>query len=228
MSTSLATRVQPGGAIQQAAPQKLGRLSGADETDFVLPRIHLFQGLPAEAKLYPGKHKSGDLVNSLTFEKLKVDKFMPILGWKEWIKWSPERGKGIVYRTKFKNEVPAEDLEWNRETNAPPAVTEYINFAVIFEGDTSPVVLSFARTQYKGGQTLHTLESLRGRRGPGLYKFGTREKSNEKGEWLIPHIQPVGDPPAELTELASILFDSMSGSEIKTNIDPSEGESDAE
>ena len=220
--TAIAKANGGGSIVKPSAP--VSRLEGSDRDDQLLPRVHLYQGLPTEAKEYGRGFEPGDLINTITREKIGSRKFVPIMGYKEWLKWKEPRGTGMEYKKRIKTDVPPEDLCWNENEVDPkkrqPRATESINWVVLFEDETIPLVLSFSRTSINAGKTINTLETMRGHRGPGLYAFDTKEKSNDKGAWVTPVIRPVGDPPPELREMAVLLFDSLSGTTIETNPEP--------
>lgn len=216
-----------GGQLAPRQRQAGGRLQGAEPEDIVLPRIHVFQGLPKERELY-GDYREGDLINTLTKEKVAVNRFVPIFGWVEWIKFREPRGSGLEYRTRDKLQVPAKDLEWDRVNGKPPAATKTVNWACLLDGGEAPVVFSFKTTALKTGQTINTLETMRGHRGPGMYELTLRKKENAKGKWLSPEVRPVGDPTPEQAALVQALFDSLSGATVTTNLEEDPGQFDPE
>lgn len=219
------TQLASTGGTQITRPQTTGRtvLQGEDAEDTLIPRIHIYQGLPAERDQY-GDHKPGTLVNTVTFEEVQVAGFIPIFGWKEWIKFREPRGSGIDYRTRNKAEVPPEDLEFDRVNGKGPKCTVFINFCVLPEGTQEPLVLSFKSTSIAAGRTLNTLEKMRGGKGPGLYAIELQKRQNSKGSWLSPRIRPLGAPKPEDLELAEALANSLSPETVKTNIEDSGGE----
>jgi hypothetical protein len=213
MSTSIAPRTQT-----SLAPRSGGsRLDGADSGDLILPRVHVYQGLPTEAKLYGRGFNPGDMINTLTGEKIEATKFVPIMGHKQWIKWKEPRGAGIEYSHRNRDEVPVEDLQW--ADGQPPVAQEYINWVVLFEGQDVPMMFPFTKTALVAGRTINTLEGLRKNKGPGLYVIEFQEKSNDKGTWVAPRIRPAGDPSDEMRETVGMLFESLSGQTVTTNQD---------
>lgn len=215
-ATQLAKPANGNGIAKPAASRF--QYEGEDEGDTLLPRVHLFQGLPKEREIYGkgpasgGEWKAGDLINSLTGELIESRRFVPLFGWNEYIKFQILNGSttGIEYRTREKRKVPPNDLEWNQETKAKPAATKFMNFAVLFENVDVPLVISFKVTSLPSGKTLVSLEKLRGKRGPGLYQFDVRGKSNTRGSWLTPVIRPIGDPSPEMTRMAIEIFGNLS------------------
>jgi hypothetical protein len=205
-----------------------GRFANADEADLIIPRVQLFHGTAEEKEKY-GKHEDGDFINTMTMETIGVSgmKFVPLIGWKEWIKFKEPRGTGLDYRTRNKSEVPPADLAWTSEgpNRKGPAATEFINWAVLIvdaDGNLSevPVVFSFKRTSFKTGQTLISQENFyRGNKGPGFYAMDVAKKSTAKGPTLIPKLRPLGDPPAEMKDAIAAALARMQGVNVETNID---------
>jgi hypothetical protein len=228
-ATPLATRAPA--SLARPTGVSNSRLEGGDRDDQLLPRIHLYQGLPNEAKEYGRGFEPGDLINTVTREKVASRKFVPILGYKEWIKWKEPRGSGMEYKKRVKTDVPPEDLIWNEhevdKKKRQPKATESINWVVLFEDEAVPSVLTFSRTSLNAGKTINTLETMRGNRGPGLYAFDFRDKSNEQGAWITPVIRPTGDPTPDMSELVGLLYTSLSGTTIETNPDGDDFDPDA-
>jgi hypothetical protein len=195
------------------------RLEGAESSDFVLPRVHLYQGLPSEAKQYGRGFEPGDLINQLTGAKVASASFMPLFGFKQFIRWKEPRGSGLEYSHRDKRQVPAGDLEWNGD--APPMAQEYINWVVLFAGEDTPCILSFTKTSLAAGKTVNTLEVLRtkGNKGPGFYRIEMQDKSNDKGDWKSPRISPAGDPPPELADVATMWFETLSPQAVAAQAD---------
>lgn len=210
--TQLATRNGNGGAITKPVNP---RFQNEEPEDVILPRAHLYQGLPAEAEQYGDGFKPGDIINQLTGEKIKSRKFTPILAWNQWTKWKEPRGSGIEYTLRNKRDVPPEDLEWDREGGKPPVAQQSMNFVVLFDGLDTPLVLSFKSKSLKAGRSLNSIEKIRGARGPGFYELQTKKEQNAKGTFLVPVIRPIGDPPKALKEAADGFFASMGGAQVE-------------
>lgn len=206
-----------------------GRLQGAESSDLILPRVHIYQGVGNEAKQYGKGFKPGDMINTITGEKIKAAKFIPIMGYKQWIKWKEPRGSGMEYNFREKDQVPPEDLKWSDSPPAAPAAQEYINWISIFEGDFMPLVFSFTKTCLGVGKTINTCETmLRNKKSPGLYAIEMQEKSNDKGAWMSPRVRPLGDPSPEFLAVAMGIFNSISGQNVVTDVEePSDFDPDA-
>jgi hypothetical protein len=200
------------------------RYANEDDEDTLLPRVHLYQGLPAEAKQYGKGFEPGDLINTMTGKKVESRKFIPLFGFNQWIVWKEPRGSGIEISTRNRADLSPEDLEWDRANNTPPRAQKYMQFVVLFEGEAMPLILPFTKTGMNAGRTLNSLEKLRINKGPGLYELSTKEKTNDKGSWLQPNVRPLGDPPPELANQAADLFGAMNPQAVTANMDGTVGE----
>lgn len=219
--SDLATRQNH--ALANATSPRFGGLQGEDSNDVIMPRAHIFQGLPLEKEKY-GKHDEGDLINTITGELLgestSLPKFVPIFGFKEWTKTEKVGGqRRLVYRTKNREDVPPDDLNWISKadgTREKPAAMESINYVCLFEGLDTPLVFRFQSTSLSAGKTLNTLEKFR-KNGPGLYAIELKKKTNDQGSWLTPSIRPAGNPSPEMMDMARALFESFSGQNVVVN-----------
>lgn len=212
-ATALAERPEDETSLAAASVFGGGsRLEGADNDDLVLPVVKMFQDTSDERKRYGKDYSLGDLVLTIGEHAEKLDNraFIPLKGWKSWIKWKEPRGTGMEYNHTVRSEVPPQDIEWHGDE--PPAAVESINYVVLFEGQEMPAVIRFSKTSLKSGKTLNTLESLRGKRGPGVYELGFIEKSNDQGTFGVAQVKPKGDPPQELLLQAATLFEQVKGS----------------
>ena len=202
------------------------RFEGFTADDLVMPQAHIVQGLPAELEKF-GDVKRGDVVNTLTLEKIfshdpKADKldgdntFAVIAAWPEWVNW-PKDAERPLYKTRNRNEVPPADLEW-REDNGkriPPNAAQHYLFVVQFNSQEIPLALVFKRTSAKAGQTLLSLEKMRGRGNGGLYGMKFRVEGDSKQSWIVPQITPKGNPTAELKERVAAMTAGFAGKRIE-------------
>lgn len=234
--------VTPGALAVPTTPDN--RFTGFSNSDLVMPQAHIVQGLPKEKEKY-GKCDTGDVINTLTLEKLfsyDVDNkklvpdtanntFIPICGWPEWVNW-PKDAQRPIYRFRNRSDVPADDLVWKDAANGeriPPIAMQTFNFIVLFAADPSiPLALVFKKTSVKAGQTLLSLEKMRGRGGPGLYAMTFRKESKPKGTYIVPVLRPAGNPPPELKDIALEMAKNFSTANIEiADDDPLGGLDDA-
>lgn len=227
-STAMRIAQPQGGAMQTYQAPPPSRYEGEEPEDSILPRVHLFQGTGKEKEMFGkgpasgGTWQDGDLIDTLAREKIADKRFVPLFGWNQFIFFILDnKGKPtgqIKYQTRNKAEVPAADLVWGAN-GEKPGCTKFMNFAVLFPEISYPLVISFKTTSLQAGRSLNALERVRGHKGPGLYSFDTREKSNTQGKWLTPIIRPMGNPPADLSKLAADMFSTMTPSAVGVEID---------
>jgi hypothetical protein len=174
---------------------------GMDLSDIQVPVAAFFQGTPKEQKRFPDL-KIGQIVDKLSGQAITNIRFVPIHVYKTWVKFT--KGEGLIYIKHREEDVPEEDLVWP-EGGSPAASLTY-NYYLLFEGMPYPVVWRFKKTSLNAGKHLNTLENLLRKaqgKGVGLYEMNGIEKESADGPYIVPDIRPVGDPPAEMLELAA-------------------------
>jgi hypothetical protein len=202
------------GSIVESEAYSFGvdRFESFGSNDIILPTAHLFQGLPKEAERY-GQHKVGDIVDSVTKQKIADPQFVPILAYKEWIKWKP-RSPGVwEYITRDIAHVDPKDLEF--VDGEAPAATEYHNWVVLFAGHDMPRVIRCKRNGIKSSRTLYMME--RSRRTPGLYRMDSLSVNNTKGNFLVPRFSLIGDPPKDLLASCAEFYQRLKS--VKIGVD---------
>ena len=185
-------------------------MQGEDEDDVLLPRVVLHQGDISESR--HGRHPKGTLINSGTGEVIESRRFVPITGFKTWIKYGENIGDPVEYCTRDKSQVPPEDLQW--KDGQPPATQLFRNVVVLFEDMTTPTCFSLkdsSRHQRQSGKMLNQCEKARSaqKKSPGLYEIEVVDASNARGSWKDLRVKPVGDPSEELCKLALTWFDAL-------------------
>lgn len=141
--------------------------------DMIVPRIKVVQTLSPEHK--DKVAEEGDIINSLTKEKLNGKVFIPVFKFNNNIEWKDRsEGGGILCmardgkvgeqsdgtkvmcasckRCEFDNTKQGKD--------AIPKCTKYINFFGFFAGERSPIILSFAKTNYNEGKKIYSLAKI--------------------------------------------------------------------
>ena len=189
-----------------------GSMLNAEQEDFSLDRLSLIQGTAMETEMH-GDHKRGTWVYSSTGAAVAIEdvKMVSIFGYNEWIKYSEGgAGSGIEYRTMNKADVPDADLVWGTgRKGVGYAAIKHVNWVVLFEGQTVPVILSFKKTSIKSGQALMRMEAARQAAvkdgettSPGAYIMEIRDKKFAEGSALIPVPRPAGDATSDHMEAA--------------------------
>lgn len=222
--------------------EETGRgLENVNKTDLVLPRIKLLQPLSPEVTGEEKKGEAGHLFNTLTLQDYGASLiFIPITHFKSRIYWkSREEGGGMQCsaqdglhpNTQEYSEVctGCDLAKWHNDAeNKAPECTIYYNFAIIVEGETTPVALSMERTKIKAAKKLISLASLAGKLDifGKKYKIATVKEKNKKGVWYNYVIEPVGYVTAEEFKNAELAYQSLK--DIAVAIEQDKPEEDTE
>ena len=167
--------------------------------DMIIPRVKVIQTLSPERK--DKIAVEGDIINSLTKEKLNGKIFVPVFKFNNNIWWKDRsEGGGIqciardgklgimsdgttlicasCKRCEFDNTKQGKA--------ALPTCTKYINFFGFFEGERMPVILSFAKTNYNEGRKMYSLAKVT-MQNMWNYGYSLNEKLQAKSgnEWFI-------------------------------------------
>lgn len=188
--------------------------------DMIIPRVKVVQTLSPEKK--EKKADEGDIINSLTLDKLNGKKFIPVFKFNNNILWkSRSEGGGIMCMARDgkcgsqqdganllcsvcrKNEFD----NTKQGVEALPKCTKYINYFGFFEGERMPTILSFAKTNYAEGKKLFSLAKVTMQN---MWHFGyeLNAKLMTKGsnEWFIIVPNPAGPTSDEDRAFAANLY----------------------
>lgn len=216
---SVATR-QSCGALAMASGR--GFEEPVDQTDLIIPRAQLLQPTAEGLRQLTKEHgvNAGDVINNLTKDKLP-EVFVPIFYYKEYLRFNGRKKEdagfdpsfppgALMWRTRDANDPRvAEQCGFGENGEIPLALTT-LNFFCLFEGESMPCVLSFAKTSYKAGKNLLSLAKLRGgdmfsRK----YRLTTVETVNDQGTFFVMKVNPAGDCDQEMYATAEGLFNSF-------------------
>ena len=191
-----------------------------DAGDVIIPRVKVIQTLSPERK--DKLADEGDIINSLTKEKLNGKVFIPVFKFNNNVWWKDRsEGGGIQCMARDGKVGSTSDgstvlctqcrrCEFDNSKTGKeslPTCTKYINFFGFFEGERMPIILSFSKTSYNEGKKLYSLAKVTMQN---MFNFGyTRNaKLMAKGnnEWYIPVMTANGPSSAEDREFAAALF----------------------
>ena len=191
-----------------------------DAGDVIIPRVKVIQTLSPERK--DKIANEGDIINSLTKEKLNGKVFIPVFKFNNNVWWKDRsEGGGIkciardgrvgslsdgtvvmcaqCRRCEFDNSKQGKE--------ALPTCTKYINFFGFFAGEHMPIILSFSKTCYNEGKKLYSLAKVTMQN---MWNFGytLNEKLMAKGgnEWYVPVMTAAGPTDEADREFAMNLF----------------------
>ena len=191
-----------------------------DADDVIIPRVKVIQTLSPERK--DKIAEEGDIINSLTKEKLNGKKFIPVFKFNNNVWWKPRsEGGGILCMARDGKVGKASDdttimcqhcrkCEFDNTKqgkDALPVCTKYINFFGFFEGERSPIILSFSKTCYNEGKKLYSLAKVT-MQNMWNYSYTLTEKLMAKGpnEWYVPVMTAAGPTDEEDRAFALALF----------------------
>lgn len=203
-----------------AEPIKAARGFGDEDTaELLLPRIELLQAMsPAVAN---GQGKAGELVNQITKTALTTNIFVPIAMHRKFIKWIPrDEGGGIEYQTTDpKDPRVIKDTAWG-PSGEKPKCTKYLNFLVLLEGDTLPIILSFAMTSFQTGRKLYTMCKMAGgdiweRK----YKLSSIDKPYQNSKYYVFEVAEAGKSEERELKIAESLYESFSTRDLKFDME---------
>lgn len=182
-------------SARELQKEMLGDVGAAE---MKIPVLHLFQGSNKEREQY-GKHEPGVWVESLSLQEVSYGTaFIPVLGRAMRIVWHSRdhgEGEGMVEKYPKGTQVPPEYQNDQRYD-----VEDHFDLYCMVAGRSLPHVIRFRSTSLDAVKSLNTLERERyaDKRPPGVYRLAEpRQRSNKKGNWYVPVLQPAGDPGAE-------------------------------
>lgn len=177
-----------------------------DSDDLIIPRVKVIQLMSPEFKEKVADE--GDIINSLTKEKLTGKKFIPVFKFTNVIKWKDRADGGGIEAISHdgKMMIPSDgsapypvgrlaDFDNTKQgKDAIPTHVRYMNFFGFFEGEMAPIILSFAKTNYAEGKKLYSLAkvTMQNMWNHG-YVLENKKKSKGGNEWYI--VNPVAAGP---------------------------------
>lgn len=188
--------------------------------DMIIPRVKIVQTLSPERKEKIAEE--GDIINSLTKEKLNGKKFIPVFKFNNHIWWKDRAdGGGILCMSRDGKRGEMSDgtlalcsacrkCEFDNTKQgkeAVPTCVKYINFFGFFEGEHMPIILSFSKTSYNEGKKLYSLAKVT-MQNMWNYGYTINEKLMAKGnnEWYVPVMSPAGPTSDEDREFGMALY----------------------
>lgn len=191
-----------------------------DAGDMIIPRIKVVQTLSPERK--DKVAEEGDIINSLTKDKLNGKVFIPVFKFNNNIDWK-DRSEGGGIQCMARDGKIGEKTDGTRVMcasckrcefdntkqgrDAAPKCTKYINFFGFFAGERMPIILSFAKTSYNEGKKLYSLAKVT-MQNMWNYGYTLNEKLLAKNgnEWYIITASPDGATSAEDREFGLNLY----------------------
>lgn len=201
--------------------------------DMIVPRVKMVQSLSPERK--EKKADEGDIINSLTLEKLNGKIFIPVFKFNNNIEWR-DRADGGGMLCYARDGKVGEKSDGTRQMcasckrcefdntkqgkDAVPKCTKYINFFGFFAGERMPIILSFAKTNYNEGKKLYSLAKVTMQNMWNYgYKIDEKLVSKNGNEWYNIVATPAGASSTEDREFGLQLFQVYRNSIATMNFD---------
>lgn len=201
--------------------------------DMIIPRIKVVQTLSPERK--DKKAEEGDIINSLTLEKCNGKVFIPVFRYNNNIDWI-DRSEGGGMRCIARDAKVGETQDGTRMLCAQcrkcefdnskqgkeafPTCTKYINFFGFFAGERTPIILSFAKTNYSEGKKLYSLAKVTMQNMWNFgYKLDEKIMAKNNNEWYIIVASPAGPTSDEDREFAMGLYTSFRNTIASVSVD---------
>lgn len=190
-------------AEQNAAPMGF---EDEETSDLIIPRVKVIQTLSPERK--EGVAKEGDILNSLTKDRLNGKVFVPVFKFSNHIDWR-DRAEGGGIKCMARDGRHGEESDGtqllcaackrcefdNTKTGKEslPKCTKYINFLGFFAGERMPIILSFGKTNYNEGKKLYSLAKVAMQNMWNFgYKMEEKLQSKNGNQWYICVMSPAG------------------------------------
>ena len=217
-------------AMQQEAPMGFEE---DDERDLIIPRVKVIQTLSPERK--EKMAEEGDIINSLTLDRLNGKVFIPVFKFPNNIDWLPrsdgggiacqardgKRGVDSAGNVKLCAQCMRHEFDNTKQgKEAIPKCTKYINFFGFIEGERVPLVLSFSKTGYNEGKKMYSLAkvTMQNMWHHG-YKLSEKLMSKNGNEWFIIQPMPAGATCADDREFALGLFKNFRYTNLNIDIE---------
>lgn len=209
--------------------------------DMIIPRIKVVQTLSPERK--EKLAEEGDIINSLTKEKLNGKVFIPVFKFNNNIDWKDrsegggmqcyardgkvgEKSDGTTMLCASCKRCEFDNTKQGRD--AAPKCTKYINFFGFFAGERMPIILSFAKTNYNEGKKLYSLAKVT-MQNMWNYGYTLTEKlmAKNSNEWYIITATPAGAVSDEDKEFGLSLYQGFRNNMASVNFDMDDNASEA-
>lgn len=217
MEKELATLKQQELATMNEAPMGF---EDEEAGDVIIPRVKVIQTLSPERK--EKLADEGDIINSLTKEKLNGKVFIPVFKFNNNVWWKDRsEGGGIQCMSRDGKLGTTSDDQTlycqacrkcefdntKKGKEAIPVCTKYINFFGFFAGERMPIILSFSKTSYNEGKKLYSLAKVT-MQNMWNYGYTLNEKLMAKGnnEWFVPVMAAAGPTDEADRQFAHDLF----------------------
>lgn len=221
-------------AVIQTNTSKPKGFENEESNDFIIPRFKVIQLLSSEKK--EKKADEGDIINSLSQEKLNGATYIPVFKYNTNICWKPRADGGGIACIARQGKVgeatdgtilPCLKCKKNLFDNtkqgkdAQPICTAYINYFGFIMGTKAPIILSFSKTNIQEGRKLFSLAKVSGLdMWKNAYKIDSKLMSKNTDEWYNIIVNSLGPIPSEedISFGESLYFNFINNVEIEVDM----------
>jgi hypothetical protein len=204
-----------------------------NEGDMIIPRIKVINALSPEKK--EKLADDGDVINSLTKDKLNGKAFIPVFKFNSNIWWKPRsEGGGIQCHARDGKTATATDgtikicaqCKKNEFDNTKtgkdsfPVCTKYISFFGFVAGERIPIILSFAKTNFNEGKKMYSLAKVT-MQNMWHHGYFLNSKMMAKGgnEWYNIVASPSGATSEEDRQFGAMLYKNFRNANLNVDMD---------
>lgn len=218
-----------------AAPNQRGfEAPGFTQDDLIVPRAKLLQALSPELQEGVEGLAQGDIINSITKEKLPQE-FVPIFAFKNYIRFNPRKKDDpnfnnefapgdIIWRSSDPNDFRVQaETQFGSNGENPLAVT-FLNFFSYFPEVGMPLIVSFSKTGYKAGKQLLSMAKFcGGDMFSRKYKLTSHKESGDLGTYFVFRVAVIGHNTDYLETCEKLWTDfSFKAQNIQVHMDETE------
>lgn len=194
-----------------------------ESEDYALPFILIAEALSDIVQKHTDKYNpdagAGDLYNSVTNKAFKSIEFVPGMGKKSFVEWTPEAKGTFIADHKPNSEVVlnAETVieEKNgrkfikKMTPAGNQLVETITYSIVYispDGDIGQALLPFSKTRLAIARNFNTMDKQNIAKHKCLcrYKLSTVPKTNNGNSWHVHKIETLG--PVQDSKVVQAVF----------------------
>lgn len=220
--------VNTGLSIPETEKLGLGHEDQLEQGDYEIPRAKIvqFTSEEAQAEKVEDRIPAGTFINSIS-KKAIPPVFIPISRYKTYTQWNPMKKDDpnfdpafqpgeMIFTTQDRHDPRVVDGINFGPNNETPKVTQALNYLCYFEGQRMPLILTFAKTSFKGGKTLNTLLD---EAGGDMFsnKFKLTFKQEEKGgnKYYVMRVTGAGKATAEEHAFCKAIFTKFKGKNVE-------------
>lgn len=228
--------------LAQLQPKKMGLEEDIDKSDLIVPRLMLIQFTPPKTvAIDTDVCKPGTLINSLTTLPIELDDkggvpFLPIIRGVKWILFNPQNESDPNFDAKYEagakiwesrdpEDARVRELgEWG-PNNEPPRATKFVEFLIMIQTESMPLVVGFAKTSSNAGKQLSSMVQYTKK--PAIfhdkYRLRSKKLQNDKKQfYFVMTVERIGNATeAEIVD-AKAYYDTFVGRKIKAHGDEEE------